>query len=154
MGFTNRDRLRRKMKAIPVEVRKAARLQLKANATELAETQKRFAETSRLTGELIDSIRARDVSDTTRMTWRVTAGNRKVPYAAWVEFGTAAKEASQGQLFKRQKGADRGKRRKDQAAHHATAAQPFFWPAYRLLIRRFRTRMTRAAKKAVEGAIT
>ncbi len=154
MGFTNRVRLQRKMKAIPVEVRKAARAQLKANALELAETQKRFAETSRETGELIASIRARNVSDSTRMVWRNTAGNREVPYAAWVEFGTAAKAASEGQLYKRQKGADRGKRRKDQAAHHATQARPFFWPAYRLLIRRFRTRMTRAAKKAIQGAAT
>lgn len=151
MGFSNRDRLRRKMKAIPVGVRKAARAQLKANALELAALQKQFAEESRLTGELIDSIKARDVSDSTRMTWRISAGNRQVPYARFVEFGTAgsaARAPRQNLNFKRTVVMT-----KAYAAHAATPAQPFFWPAYRLRKRAFRSRMTRAAKRAIQEAI-
>lgn len=120
--FTNRDRLRRRLKAIPVEVRKAARAQLKANAEQLVETQKRLAPVD--TGELKDSIRQQDTSTSTRISRRVSAGRGGVPYAAWAEFGTTK-----------------------------NSARPFFWPAYRMLRRRFRARMTRATKKAIqEGA--
>lgn len=153
MAFTNRDRLRRRLKAIPVEVRRALKAQNNRNAAEVAETAKRFAETSRETGALIASIRSRDVSDSTRISARVSAGSKEAYYARFVEFGTAASAASEGQLFKRQKGATRGMRRKDKKAHAATPARPFFWPAYRLLRKRLRARMTRAAKKAIAGAV-
>lgn len=122
MGFSNRDRLRRKMKAIPVAVRKAARAQLKANAEQLVETQQRFAPVE--DGKLQASIKQQDVSDSTRISRRVTAGGREAPYASWVEFG-----------------------------HGNAAPRPFFWPAYRVMKRRFKARMTRAAKKAVQEAI-
>lgn len=122
MGFSNRDRLRRKLRAIPVAVRKAAREQLKANAEELVQTQKGFAPTD--AGALKDTIKQQDVSDSTRISRRVSAGDASVPYAAWVEFG-----------------------------HGQAAPQPYFWPAYRLKKRRFKARMTRAAKKAIQEAI-
>ncbi len=122
MNFTNRDRLRRKFKSIPVEVRKAAREQLKKNAVELVETQKRFAPVQ--DGDLQASIRQQDVSDSTKISRRVSAGSRAAPYAAWVEFGTSHSEP-----------------------------RPFFWPAYRLKRRRFKARMTRAAKKAIAEAV-
>lgn len=121
MAFTNRDRLRRKLKAIPVAVRKAAREQLKANAKELVETQKSFAPVD--DGKLRDSIKEQDVSTSTRISRRVSAGGRAAPYAKWVEFG-----------------------------HGQAEPHPFFWPAYRLKRRRFRARMAKAAKKAIQGA--
>lgn len=121
MGFSNRDRLRRKLKAIPVAVRKAAREQLKANAKELVETQKSFAPVD--DGKLRDSIKEQDVSTSTRISRRVSAGGREAPYAKWVEFG-----------------------------HGQAEPHPFFWPAYRLKRRRFRARMAKAAKKAIQGA--
>lgn len=130
MAFTNRDRLRRKMKAIPIEVRKAARAQLEANAEELVETQKRLAAISfdDPTGKLQAGIKQQDVSDSTRISRKVSASakdDKGRDYAAWVEFGTS----------------------KNQAA-------PFFWPAYRLARRKFRSRMTRAAKKAIQESVT
>lgn len=129
MAFTNRDRLRRKMKAIPVEVRKVAREQLKKNAEELVETQKRFAAMSFKdpSGKLQSGIKQQDVSDPTRITRKVSASAKDEKgrdYAAWVEFGTSKSEAA-----------------------------PYFWVGYRLLKRRFRSRMTRAAKKAVQEAV-
>jgi len=148
MGFTNRDRLRRKMKAIPVEVRKAVRGQLKANALELRETIKGFVPVD--TGDLKDSIRARDVSDSTRMRWSVTAGNVRAPYyAMWVEFGTKASAAQASRPNLRFKSIVVMTR--DLKAHHATEAKPFFWPAYRLKKRRFKLRISRAVKKAIQG---
>ena len=129
MAFTNRDRLRRRMKAIPVEVRKAAREQLKKNAQELVETQRRFAAMSFRdpTGKLQSGIKQQDVSDSTRISRKVSASAKDEKgrdYAAWVEFGTSKSEAA-----------------------------PFFWVSYRLLRRRFRSRMSRAAKKAVADSI-
>lgn len=129
MAFSNRDRLRRRMKAIPVEVRKAAREQLKKNAEELVETQKRFAAMSFKdpTGKLQSGIKQQDVSDSTRISRKVSASAKDEKgrdYAAWAEFGTSKSEAA-----------------------------PYFWPAYRLKKRALKTRMTRAAKKAVQGAV-
>jgi HK97 gp10 family phage protein len=129
MAFTNRDRLRRKMKAIPVEVKKAAREQLKKNAEELVETQKRFAAASFKdpTGKLQSGIKQQDVSDSTRISRKVSASAKDEKgrdYAAWVEFGTSKSEAA-----------------------------PYFWPAYRLARRKFKARMTRAAKKALQEAV-
>lgn len=121
-GFSNRDRLRRKLKAIPVAVRKAAREQLEANAKDLVETQKRFAPVD--DGKLQSSIKEQDVSTSTRISRRVSAGGREAPYAQWVEFG-----------------------------HGEADPHPFFWPAYRLKRRRFRARMVRSAKKAAQGAV-
>lgn len=121
MAFTNRDRLRRKLKSIPGAVRKAARAQLQANADELVETMKGFVPVQE--GALVSSIKQQDVSGSTRISRRVSAGNAEAPYASYVEFG-----------------------------HGEAAPHPFFWPAYRLKRRRFRARMTRAAKKAIAEA--
>lgn len=122
MAFSNRERLRRKMKSIPVAVRRAAQAQLKVDAEQLVETQKRFAPVE--DGKLQASIKEQDVSDSTRISRRVSAGGRDAPYASWVEFG-----------------------------HGNAAPRPFFWPSYRLMKRRLKARMTRAAKKAVQEAI-
>lgn len=122
MAFTNRDRLRRRLKAIPVEVRKALKVQNAQNAADLVDTMKGFAPVQ--DGALVSSIRHQDVSASTRISQRVSAGARDAPYAAWVEFGTSKSEP-----------------------------HPFFWPAYRLMRRRMKSRMNRAAKKAVQGAV-
>lgn len=139
------------MKAIPVAVRKAVRTQIGANAKELAALQRSFAETSRLTGALIGSIKAQDVSTSTRIGWQVSVGNAYVHYARWVEFGTAASDARaprQNLNFRRTVVMT-----KAYAAHAATPAQPFFWPAYRLRKRAFKARVARAARKAIKDAI-
>ncbi|OQM74712.1 HK97-gp10 family putative phage morphogenesis protein [Manganibacter manganicus] len=104
------------------------------SAEELAAAQKALAETSRDTGALIDSITVTLPGQSTppysmegglRMANPteaiVTAGNSDVRYAHLVEYGT--KEAE---------------------------AQPYFWPAYRLLKNRIKNRIKRAAKKAVK----
>lgn len=60
---------------------------------------------------------------------RITAGDYLVRYAAIVEFG-----------------------RKATATAAAMAARPFFWPAYRLLRRRIRSRTARAITSAIKKA--
>ncbi|MCS0460338.1 MULTISPECIES: HK97-gp10 family putative phage morphogenesis protein [Rhizobium] len=103
---------------------------------ELAHHQKALAETSRDTGALIDSIHVTMPGQSTpaysqpggaRLAGEteviVTAGNADVRYAHLVEYGT-----------------------------NDTEAQPFFWPALRLLRKRLQNRINRAAKKAVKDA--
>jgi HK97 gp10 family phage protein len=103
---------------------------------ELAAAQKTLAETSRDTGALIDSIEVTAPGKHTppysqpggfRVAGEtevlVTAGNSDVRYPHLVEYGTANAEA-----------------------------QPFFWPALRLLRKRLQNRINRAAKKAVKDA--
>jgi hypothetical protein len=65
----------------------------------------------------------------------VSAGDTNVRYAHIVEFGAAPHIA--GGIFKG-------------AQHPGAPAQPFFFPAYRALRRRFRNRNRRAMKKAIE----
>lgn len=103
---------------------------------ELAAAQKALAETSRDTGALIDGIAVTMPGQSTpvysqpggsRVTGEteviVTAGNSDVRYAHLVEYGTSEADA-----------------------------QPFFWPALRLLRKRLQNRINRATKKAVKDA--
>lgn len=103
---------------------------------ELANAQRMLAESSRDSGALIDSIEVTPPGKSTppysqpggsRVAGEteviVTAGNEDVRYPHLVEFGTAD-----------------------------TEAQPFFWPAFRLLRKRLQNRINRAAKKAVKEA--
>ncbi|WP_296085402.1 HK97-gp10 family putative phage morphogenesis protein [uncultured Agrobacterium sp.] len=109
---------------------------LKRSGEELARHQKALAETSRDTGALIDSIAVTMPGHATpaysqpggsRVAGEtevvVTAGNSDVRYAHLVEYGTSEAEA-----------------------------QPFFWPALRLLRKRLQNRINRATKKAVKDA--
>lgn len=116
--------------------REAVQPALVKSANELADAQRALAETSRDTGALIDSIHVTMPGQATpaysqpggsRVAGEteviVTAGNSEVRYAHLVEYGTAD-----------------------------TEAQPFFWPALRLLRKRLQNRINRAAKKAVKDA--
>lgn len=109
---------------------------LMKSGNELAAAQKALAETSRDSGALIDSIEVTAPGQHTppfsqpggsRVAGEtevlVTVGNEDVRYAHLVEYGTARAEA-----------------------------QPFFWPALRLLRKRLQNRINRAAKKAVKDA--
>ena len=75
-------------------------------------------------GDLRASIREEDTSDETRISRTVSAGGRAAPHGWWVEVGTSK-----------------------------MSAYPFFFPAWNLKKRRFKSRMTRAAKKAIQEAI-
>lgn len=68
----------------------------------------------------------------------IHAGDAKAFYAAFVEFGTAPHP--QGGEFKG-------------TEHPGTAPQPFFYPAYRLLKQRVKSRINRAVKKAARDVV-
>lgn len=65
----------------------------------------------------------------------ITAGNTKVRYPHLVEYGARAHIA--GGKFKG-------------AQIPAIPPQPYFWPAFRMIRRRFRARMSRAVNKAAK----
>lgn len=137
-GFSNKARALRRMASIPPAVKAALKAQNAVNAAELVETAKRFAPPDE-TGALRESIRHADDSDDTRISQRVEAGGPTTTkpvrqsgkgsaptydYALAQEFGTTD-----------------------------AAANPFFWPAWRLKRRAFKRRMSKAAKAAIGQAV-
>jgi HK97 gp10 family phage protein len=126
-------RLERRLQAIPKAVREAVKPALEKSGAELVGAMKQLAERSRDTGDLIDSIQMTTAGNSTppysqpggskvvpENAVLVTAGNSAVRYPHLVEYGTTK-----------------------------TAAQPFFWPAFRLLRKRIQSRIKRSIGKAV-----
>ena len=143
----NREKLLAKMAALPGSVRSAIKQALAESADELTAMQKRFA--PKRTGALADSITQTwgggKVAHATLggggqagdpdLTVRISAGNKRVRYAHLVEFGTAPHIV--GGRFKG-------------ALHPGTNAKPFFFPPYRALRKRMKSRITRATNKAAK----
>lgn len=126
-------RFQKRMRDIPTAVRAAVAPSLVKGAEEIATMQRRLAAHSRDTGALIDSITVTPPGASTppysqpggssvagELEALVTAGNADVRYAHLVEHGTTK-----------------------------AAAQPFFWPGFRLARKRAAARVKRAVSKAV-----
>ncbi|HVA17800.1 MAG TPA: HK97-gp10 family putative phage morphogenesis protein [Candidatus Dormibacteraeota bacterium] len=126
-------RLQKRFEAIPKAVREAAKPALVQAGQELVSAMRTLAEPSRDTGALIDSITLTTGGNRTppysepggsRVVPEygvvVTAGNSQVRYAHLVEYGT-----------------------------RRSKAEPFFWPAYRLLKKKLKSEIRRGMSKAV-----
>lgn len=74
-----KKRLSKRLAAMPNGVRKALRAQNRKNAEELVQTMKDFAPIQ--DGALVSSIKRKDVSNSTRITQMISAGNREAPCA-------------------------------------------------------------------------
>lgn len=143
----NRERLLAKMRALPAEVRSSIKQALAQGADEITEMQKRMAPAK--SGDLRNSIKQTWGGDKERysslsvgagggdpdLTVRISAGNSKVRYAHLVEFGTAP-HINGGKFAGSQ--------------HPGTTAQPFFYPPYRALRKRVKSRISRATTKAAK----
>jgi len=131
----NKDltRIFAKLDAIPEALRKQIKPELMKGAEEIASLQRGFAETSRDTGALIDSITVTGPGEQTppysqpggRQTVPegavlITAGNSDVRYAHILEYGSSK-----------------------------TEAQPFFWPGYLLGRNKAVNRVNRAGRKII-----
>ena len=68
----------------------------------------------------------------------VTAGNDEVRYAHLVEYGTAP-HPNEGMFAGTE--------------HPGAAPHPFFWPPYRALRKRMKSRVTREARKAIRKVV-
>lgn len=145
--FSRREYLLKKLAAMPQSVRSAVRQALAEGADQITDDMKRLA--PKRTGKLRDSItqtwgggkvRYSSLAGSTSeagdpdLTVRISAGNSGVRYAHLVEFGTAP-HLNGGRFA--------GSR------HPGTAAEPFFFPAYRANKRRVKARISRATTKAV-----
>ncbi|PTX04610.1 HK97-gp10 family putative phage morphogenesis protein [Pararhodobacter aggregans] len=134
------DRLNRRMAAIPVAVRRAVIPALEKGAEEVAAAQRALAPDDPATGapDLRTSITVTPPGQATpaysqpggslmasELEALVTAGNTNVRYAHLQEYGTK---------------------------RHA--AQPFFWPGFRLARKRAANRIKRAIGKAVREGWT
>lgn len=136
MGVSGHKELLAAMQRLKDEPRKAAVKALARSANRVADAQRHLAETSRDTGALIDSITVTLPNQATppysqpggsRVAGEneviITVGNSDVRYAHLVEYGT--KEAE---------------------------AQPFFWPAVRLMGKKEQASINRAVKRAMKKA--
>jgi HK97 gp10 family phage protein len=128
-------RLKARFDGVPVAARQAAQASLRKSGEELADLMRNLAKTSRDTGALIDSIEVTPGSMNTppfsqpggsnivpENAVMVTAGNHAVRYAHLVEHGTSD-----------------------------ATAQPFFWPAFRMLRDRIKRGTARDIRKAVRA---
>lgn len=127
-----RAALKRKLQAMPRAVREEIAKALEQSGAELSGLAKRLA--PRKTGRLADSIRY-EIEDDLRVT--VSAGDKEAFYAAMVEHGTKPHE---------NKGRFKGSR------NPGTRARPFFFPAYRALKKRIKTRLSRSITKGIKKA--
>lgn len=141
-----KDELFAKLRRMAPEAAVALQAEADAAAAEMVRTARSYAPVD--DGDLRDSIVATPAGSMTPAYSQpggqqqvpagsvlVTAGNTKVRYPHLVEYGTRP-HLNAGQFAGTQ--------------HPGTAAQPYFWPAFRLLRRRFRSRMTRAMNKTIK----
>jgi HK97 gp10 family phage protein len=145
MAMQNRERLLKKMAALPQAVRLAIKQSLAQGADELVAMQRRLV--PKKTGKLRDSItqtwggkgpayaslKGETNEGDPDLSVTITAGNSAVRYAHLVEFPTSP-HINKGKF--------------PGTKHPGTDAQPFFYPSYRALKRRIKNRITRATKKA------
>lgn len=146
-----RAQLLAKMRALPAEVRSAIKQALAEGADEITDMQKRLASVK--SGDLRDSIGSTfgdykpdnsnvrgvsvkgGVSGDPDLTVTIHAGDEKAWYARLVEFGTPP-HINGGKFAG--------------SLHPGATAKPFFYPPYRALRRRVKSRITRATTKAAK----
>lgn len=138
----SRKRFRRKIRILPELARADVTVAMRVGADEVRALQKRlvpkdeheleksinwgFGDAPKGRAVLSSGSGLAKSGDVKISLW---AGGFKAFYARWVEFGTHGSEG-----------------------HPATRAQPFFFPAWRALRRRVKSRVTRAGTKAIKKA--
>ena len=141
-------RLNRKLtRTIPRAAKAAAAQAVVQGAQEVANLQQNLAPYD--DGDLMESIHVTRPGETTppysqpggRQTARegqaiITAGNAKVRYAHLVEYGTKRPYVAGGMF--------------EGSIHPPVKAQPFFFPAWRALRTRVKSRVTRSINKAIK----
>lgn len=129
--WIGREKLRKRFLALPPLARQMVDDALRQGADEIVAMQKRLAPVD--DGDLRDAIHwewIKAPANAARAI-RIRAG---VKYAALVEYGTAPHRVG---------GRFAG------AMHPGSAARPFFYPAYRALRKRVKSRIRRSLRKAV-----
>ncbi len=138
--------LNEKLRRMPIAAKETARASVMQGATDLVNLQRQLVPVDK--GDLRESIVATPPGGTTPpysqpggsktagpLQAIVTAGNTNVRYAHLVEFGVAPHV--NGGLFQG-------------SQNPGAPAQPYFWPAYRALRTRIRSRISRNINKAIK----
>ena len=155
----NRERLLKKLAAMPAAVRSAGKQALAEGADEMQAMIKRLVPVGPVSGHnKKKGLKPGALRDSIVQTWgggkvryaalqgtsdggdpdltvMLSAGNDAIRYAHIIEFGSAPHE--QGGKFKG-------------SQHPGTTAQPFFFPSYRALRKRTKSRVNRSMKKAIQ----
>lgn len=150
-------RLQRRLAAIPKQVKEAVRPAMEKSAAEIVALARSLCPVD--DGKLRASIgwtwgaapsgSMKLAAETSgELTITVYAGNDEAFYARWVEFGTQA--GSRGDRVADARRGGGNYTRKVYRDHPGTAAQPFFYPAFRLSKKRVAARTKRAIGKAVK----
>jgi HK97 gp10 family phage protein len=146
------DALKRKMRVFPQRAREQIARAMEQSAEEIVKLAKSLAPVSPGGGALRDSIgwnwgdapAGSMVLGTVRTEGKgagnlaitIYAGDDRAYYSRWVEFGTAPH--AQGGLFAG-------------TQHPGLPARPFFFPSYRALRKRTRSRVSRAIRNAARS---
>ncbi len=140
------DELRRKFRRLPIEQRRQLHKALRKNAEELTSMQRRIAPVQS-GSRLKKSVRFKFFDP---LKVEISAGdqrNKGVIHARFVEFGTKP-----GKMGRRISLRDKkGEKRVQERNHPGTRPDPFFYPAYRSMKRRLKSRLTRAVNKAAKA---
>lgn len=134
----SRARAKRIMKALPPAVEKRLAAQNEANANELVDTMKGFIDDK--SGALSSTVKREAAPEKSVLAQRVSAGG-----AATTKRVRKSKKGT-APLYDYANANEYGT--------EDMPAQPFFWPAWRLKRRRFKSRMSRAGKKGIQEATT
>ncbi len=146
--ITGRDRMRKVLKAIPIEMRKRLREAILAGAEDMANTMRTLApvHTGKLRDEinvsagderpdLYDKLRGQRTERDPELAAIIHVDDWK---AAWVEFGTAP-HINKGEFAGTQ--------------NPGTPAQPFFFPGYRARKKQVQARINKAARQAIKDGL-
>jgi HK97 gp10 family phage protein len=120
--FSNKSRALKRMAALPAAIKVETKAALLKNAVMVMEAQRQAAPVD--DGDLRESGKVKDISDSARIAVQVGFGDEKAFYARMVEFGTPKQHA-----------------------------QPFFYPVYRSLKKRVIASIARAAGKGARKAV-
>ncbi|MUZ65332.1 HK97-gp10 family putative phage morphogenesis protein [Agrobacterium vitis] len=150
MKIRNLDRLKRRIRSMPSATKTEIRAALDDGSSEMVDLAKSFVPEK--TGALARSIdktwgeykpenaNVRGVSSGGgghELSVVIHAGDAEAYYASWVEFGTAPH--TNGGKFKG-------------TMNPGAKANPYFFPAYRLLKKRMKSKLSRAMRRAIKKA--
>lgn len=137
-----------KLRRLKPAVRQEIEIATGRNAEDVAKLAKSLAPVD--DGDLRASTKAlKEVSsrDGATIRWRVVSGDEVAFYARMVEFGTAPGKRGDTAVNAS------GRKRKVGRTHPGNKAQPYFFPAYRALRKRLKSRLSRAFTKAKRKAL-
>lgn len=134
----NREALEAKFRELPDHALVHVRLAIAKGAAEVDEAARALA--PQRTGKL-----KRSITHQIREDGLQALVGTNVPYARHVEFGT--RPSTKGQRMAVGKGTKASRR-----THPGTEAQPFLFPAYRIMSKRVKGRIRRGLKKAFKEA--